>query len=359
MERRRFLELAGGLAGGALLAPGALALGPLGRSAEFSGWSWVHGNGDEPAVWRSHFARLRAAGLSGVLVSGGDTARLADAARAEGLAFHAWTWICNRSGDAWVKANHPEWFSVSRKGESSLTRPPYVPYYQWLCPSREPVREYLRGVVGDIAAIPGVDGVHLDYIRHPDVILPKALWAKYGLVQDHEMAEFDFCYCEVCRESFRKEAGTDPLRLPDPAANQAWREFRWHSVTGLVTRLAEAVRGKGKLISAAVFPTPTIARRLVRQEWDRWPLDLVFPMTYHGFYEEQIPWIEGAVREGVVAPHGRAPLYSGLYLPDIQPAQLSQAIAAARAGGAAGVSLFEMGALSDAHLAVLKGALAP
>jgi uncharacterized lipoprotein YddW (UPF0748 family) len=359
MKRRRFLELAGGLAGGALTAPRAPALGVEARSADFSGWSWVHGNSDEPAVWRNRFARLRAAGLRGVLVGGGNTVRLAEAARAEGMAFHAWTWILNRSGDAWVKANHPEWFSVSRKGESSLAKPPYVPYYQWLCPSREPVREYLRGVVGEIAAMPGVDGVHLDYIRHPDVILPRALWAKYGLVQDHEMAEFDFCYCEVCRESFRRESGTDPLRLPDPATSQAWREFRWNSVTGLVTQLSEAARGKGKLISAAVFPTPAIARRLVRQAWEQWPLDLVFPMTYHGFYEEGIPWIAGAVREGVTALGGRAPLYSGLYLPDLSAAQLTQAIAAARAGGAAGVSLFELGGLSDGHLAVLKETLAP
>ena len=357
MERRRFLELTGGFAAGALAAPRALALGGEARSGEFSGWSWVHGNGDNPGVWRDRFARLRAAGLRGVLVGGGDTIRLAEAARSEGLAFHAWTWILNRSGDGWVKANHPEWFSVSRKGESSLDKPPYVPYYQWLCPSREPVREYLRGVVGEIAAMPGVDGVHLDYIRHPDVILPKALWAKYGLVQDHEMAEFDFCYCEVCRAAFRRESGADPLQLPDPAVSQAWREFRWNSVTGVVARLARAVRERGKLISAAVFPTPSIARRLVRQAWEQWPLDLVFPMTYHGFYEEGIPWIEGAVREGVAALGGRAPLHAGLYLPDLQPEQLGEAIAAAKAGGAAGVSVFEMGGLSDGHLAVLKNAL--
>jgi uncharacterized lipoprotein YddW (UPF0748 family) len=357
MERRRFLELMGGTAAGALVAPGVLPGIARHERDTFSAWTWVHGSGSDQTGWPGRFGRLRAAGLRGVLVGGGDTGKLAQAAHAEGLLFHAWTWILNRSGDAWVKANHPEWFSVSRNGESSLSHPPYVPYYQWLCPTREPVREYLRVVVADIAAIPGVDGVHLDYIRHPDVILPRGLWAKYHLVQDHEMPEYDFCYCAVCREEFRKQSGTDPLKLRNPAANQAWREFRWNSVTGLVTQLAEAVRGRGKLISAAVFPSPTIARRLVRQAWEQWPLDLVFPMTYHRFYEEEIPWIEATVREGVAALEGRAPLHAGLYLPDLDPEQLGRAVAAARAGGAAGVSTFEAGGLTDAHLAVLSRAL--
>jgi uncharacterized lipoprotein YddW (UPF0748 family) len=357
MRRRAFLELIGGTAASATALPSVLGLRPWPAGANFTGWTWVHGDAGDLATWRGRFARLREAGLSGVLVGGGDTAQIVEAAHAEKLAFHAWTWILNRSGDAWVKANHPEWFSISRNGDSSLTKPPYVPYYQWLCPTREPVREYLRGVVSGIAELPGVDGVHLDYIRHPDVILPRGLWAKYHLVQDHELPEFDFCYCKVCRERFRKESGLDPMQLTDPPADRAWREFRWNSVTELVTQLAQAVHAKGKLISAAVFPTPTIARQLVRQAWEQWPLDLVFPMTYHGFYEEGIPWIRDAVREGKTALRGGEPLYAGLYLPDLNPADLARAVAAAREGGAAGVSLFEMNGLSEAHLTVLREAL--
>jgi uncharacterized lipoprotein YddW (UPF0748 family) len=356
MKRRTFLQLTGG---GAAVAAFPV-LGGAGRREPtgFRAWTWVHGGGEgNEADWRARFARVRAAGVTGVLVSGGDLELVSRAARAEGIEFHRWTWILNRSGDARVKEHHPEWFSVSREGKSSLTHPPYVPYYQWLCPTRPAVRDYLRGIVDELAAHPSVDGVHLDYIRHPDVILPVGLWSKYDLVQDREYPEFDFCYCEVCREAFRTQSGTDPLDLPDPAANREWREFRWASVTGVVAALSTAVRARGKPITAAVFPTPAIARKLVRQAWDLWPVDAVFPMIYHGFYQEPLEWIGRATREGMLALPATESLYSGLYLPDLTPDALGRAVRLVREAGASGVSLFEMGGLSDRHLASLKSAL--
>ncbi len=327
-------------------------------SPDFAVWTWVHGGGDVTlSEWRRRYARLRAAGFHGVVVGGGDTALHAEAAHGEGLVLHRWTWALNRSGDAAVKAAHPEWFSVSREGKSSLTDPPYVGYYQWLCPTREPVREYLAGVMAAVAAESGVDAVHLDYIRHPDVILPRDLWEKYGLVQDHEMAPFDFCYCEVCRARFERETGRDPLALADPSEDLRWRRFRIDMVTETVQHITRAVHQVGKAISAAVFPTPGIARRLVRQGWDRWPVDAVFPMLYHSFYREPLEWIGQGVAEGVAALPRSTPLFAGLYLPSLAPDQLATAIGEARSAGAAGVSLFEMGGLSDDHLRAVRTAL--
>ncbi len=130
-------------------------------------------------------------------------------------------------------------------------------------------------------------------------------------------------------------------------------------MTGAVRELAQAVQDHGKPISAAVFPTPTIARRLVRQAWDEWPLDRFFPMLYQGFYLEDIPWIGDGVRESVAAlgARGGRPLYAGLYLPSLDPAGLAEAVVEARTAGAAGVSLFEMDGLSDEHLAAWQAAL--
>lgn len=356
MRRREFLDALGKAALGLSALPAVNLVG-CGERAWPRNWTWVHGDRErEPHEWRRRFARLRGAGIEGVLVGGGDTEPLSRAARAEGLAFHRWTWVLNRSGDAWVKQHHPEWFTVSRNGESSLDHPPYVPYYQWLCPTRAPVRDYLRSVVDEVARDPAVDGVHLDYIRHADVILPVGLWSKYGLVQDREYPEFDFCYCDACRAAFREQTGTDPLDLPDPTQDVAWREFRWDSVTGLVRELAEAVRARDKLVTAAVFPTPTVARTLVRQAWDEWPLDAVFPMLYHGFYREDLAWLGASTREGVAALNRGTPLYAGLYLPDLSPEELGRAVRIVRAAGAAGVSLFEMEGISDEHLAQLEAA---
>jgi len=341
----------------------ALRHGPTagGRAARVDAWTWVGGGGDRDAdEWRRSFARVRGAGISGVLVGGGDTTVLGDAAHAEGLAFHRWTWMCNRNGDARVQAEHPEWFAVSREGKSSLTHPPYVGYYKWVCPTRPAVRAYLRDLVDRTAADPRVDGVHLDYIRYPDVILPRGLWGKYGLVQDRELPQFDFCYCDVCRETFRAQSGVDPLDLPDPPSNEAWRRFRWDSVTALVKECREAVHARGKAITAAVFPTPRLARRLVRQAWDEWHLDAVFPMLYSAFYLEDLPWIGTSVTEGLkalTAAGGGTSLRAGLYLPSLDPNSLIEAVEIARNAGARGVSLFDMGALDDVHLAAVQEAL--
>ena len=359
MKRREVLKTLGGV--GAGLGLGILPLSSSGcrpsSQGRFHLWTWAHGGVDRAAVeWRKRFARLRAAGFRAVLVSGGDASMLSAAARGEGLEFHRWTWTLNRNGDAWARENHPEWFTVSRNGDSCLDVPPYVDYYRWMCPTRRPVRDYLVEVYRRIASDESLDGVHLDYVRHCNVILPRGLWEKYDLVQDRELPQFDFCYCEVCRETFAAETGADPLDLPDPTADEAWREFRWRGVTELVGELCGVVRAAGKPISAAVFPTPSIARRLVRQAWDLWPLDAVFPMLYNGFYNEDLDWIGASVAEGVSAIPTHRRLHAGLYLPDLTPAELGRAVRIARDAGAAGASLFEMDGLTDAHLAALPPA---
>jgi uncharacterized lipoprotein YddW (UPF0748 family) len=280
---------------------------------------------------------------------------LSEAAHAEGLSFHRWFWTLNRSGDVWAQRNHPEWFTLNRKLERSLEYPPYVGYYKWVCASRAPVRAYLRRLVDALAADPRVDGVHLDYVRHSDVILPRGLWEKYGLVQDRELPEFDYCYCEVCREQFAALDGRDPLEIPDPPSDEAWRRFRWDTVTRAVDVLAGAAHRRAKPITAAVFPTPAIARRLVRQAWDEWPVDAVFPMLYHDFYLEDVGWIGDGVREGVAALSGsRRGLNAGLYLPAFEsPAELAGAVELARSAGASGVSFFEMEGLDADRLAAV------
>jgi uncharacterized lipoprotein YddW (UPF0748 family) len=355
VRRRTFLHLLGAGAASPALAH---HLSASGRRDDFRAWTWVHGNNtDDATTWHGRFARFRAGGITGVLVGGGNTAMIAAAAHAEGLTFHAWTWALNRSGDSWVKVNHPEWFDVSRNGDSSLTKPPYVGYYQWLCPSRPEVRDYLCTIVKEVAQMPGVDAVHLDYIRHPDVILPRGLWSRYNLVQDHEMPEYDFCYCAVCREEFKRESGYDPLSVIDPSTDVKWREFRWNSIIELVTQLSQTVRAHNCQISAAVFPTPTLARMQVRQAWEKWPLDAVFPMTYHKFHNRDIPWIGTAAREGIGAIPATEPLYAGLYLPDLDPNALVMAVNVVRDAGAAGISMFDSGQLTDAHLAALRGVI--
>lgn len=303
-------------------------------------WIWT-GGGDKlkPDEQKRRFEEFRQAGIHAVLFSDYNAEVLARAKEA-GLETHAWMWTLCR-GEKTLLANHPDWYDVSRLGDSAGKKPPYVDYYHFLCPSHEEVRDYVAKVVSDLGDTPNLDGIHLDYIRYPDVILPVALWKKYNLVQNEEMPRFDFCYCKVCRKAFKKQTGEDPLKMPDPSSNAAWRQYRYDSVTNLVNRLAEVAHGKRKQITAAVFPTPTLAKKMVRQDWVKWNLDAVLPMVYHSFYNEKTEWIERAVKEGTTALPANRPLYAGLYLPDLKDeADFDTAVRCAMAGGAKGVSLF-------------------
>ena len=359
MNRRKFLFSIGAgaaVAGHGLAAAGAAPEVRRQRRATLKNWAWMRGGVKSMDGWRPRLAGMRAAGIDAILVGGNaDFYREAiPVARSEGLELHAWVMTMMRGEN--VKA-HPDWYAVSRKGVSTAEKPPYVDYYRFMCPVRDEVRQYLAGYVREIAQIDGLASVHLDYIRYPDVILPVALWPKYKLVQDKEYPEFDFCYCRVCRDRFRLKSGVDPMELPDPPGHGAWLQFRYDSITEIVGLLTGEVHARGKQVTAAVFPTPAIARALVRQDWARWKVDAVLPMVYHSFYKEDVAWIERATREGEEALHGRMPLYTGLYVPELTPPDLGRAMDRALAGGAQGISLFQGDTMTPEHWKEFSAAL--
>ena len=125
----------------------------------------------------------------------------------------------------------------------------------------------------------------------------------------------------------------------------------------VVAQLTAVAAKYNKSITAAVFPTPDIAHRNVKQDWVNWQVSGVCPMIYHGFYKENVAWIGDAVAEGVKALNGKFPLYAGLYLSDFKnDAEIQQGIVNALHNGAAGVSFF--GTVTDGVLLALKNAVA-
>jgi len=272
-------------------------------------------------------------------------------AKKQGMQAHRWLWALNCT-DRDFMAKNQGLFSISRSGKSCATNPPYVDYYRWMCPSKLEVSNYIVKQAKNLAALDFVDGVHLDYIRYPDVILPVDLWKKYGITQHQEHDDYDFCYCDDCRNKFRELTGRS-INADHPDQDLSWRAFRYDRVTEIVNRVKGEISATGKPLSAAVFPTPEIAKRIVRQDWLAWDLDFVCPMIYQSFYQEKVGWVGTATKEGTTALAGRKPLYAGLYLPAFESGhEIKQGIDLALANGAAGVSIF--GDVDEHLLALIK-----
>lgn len=356
MNKRTFLKQMALGASAAIVAPNLLTSCAGQSTEDFKLWMWVGNGADKTrADWEKQFSRLQSLGFHGVLAGGGiETLKTTvPLAKSMGLEIHSWQWVMNRPGNEEAQA-HPEWYAVSREGNSSLDVNPYVGYYQWLCPSKPEVQDWIVKGMVDIAKVEGLNGVQLDYVRYCDVILPKGLWAKYDLVQDHEMPQFDFCYCDTCRGKFKASSGYDPLDLKDPSQDEKWRQFRYDSITYLVNRIAKEVHALDKQLSASVFATPTRARKLVRQAWDEWDLDFVFPMIYYQFYEEPIEFVGTGTKEGLDALNGSKPLYTAQYLHDKTPEDVRKMIELVKDAGAQGIAFYDYGLLDEEKAEVLK-----
>ena len=343
-----------------------------GKESKIPCYAWLGGPGKATdAELKVQFADLMEKGIDGLMYSAGRDPevyrRVGKIAKEVGLEFHAWIPTLTQNYNPDMK---PEWYAINGIGESAYDKPAYADHYHFVCPNREEVIKYLEDLYGKIAEIPEVDGIHLDFIRFPDVILAKGLWKKYNLVMDREFPQFDYCYCDKCKNDFLINTGIDLNDVKDPSQVEKWKQFRYDLITDLVNRLADVVHSKGKVINAAVFPGPnSIAKKIVRQEWDKWKIDAFYPMNYNDFYLEGTKWIGDVCREGVTSLNNSKPLYSGLFIcpdpakkasePDpenhgLSPDELEAAIRESLENGAAGICLFTPGRMTAEDWVIFK-----
>lgn len=325
----------------------------------FKYWTWI--TADEKrsdSSYVAEFLNYKNHGIDAVLINTHTDPqileRLTPLAKAQGLEVHAWIMAMNRPGDS-VALQHPEWYAVSRDGNSCFNKRPYVEYYQWLCPTRKPAREHVLNLVEQLAKVEGIETVHLDYIRYSDIFLPVGLLPKYDLTQDSELPEFDFCYCDVCVEEFEKIHHKNPRNFTNPAIDMEWKQFRLNKIKAVVEDAYDIVHKHGKKLSAAVFPYPEMADHMVRQRWDKWNIDMVLPMIYHNFYNEEIDWIGYATKQGVADLKGKpTELHTGIFVPPMSAQEIEQAIKLAKENGANGISFFDGSALTQQQLSAIK-----
>jgi uncharacterized lipoprotein YddW (UPF0748 family) len=228
-----------------------------------------------------------------------DTFRLLlEAAHGQGLRIHGWVNVLSLSTRREARVIEELGRSailVDRQGRSVLDYPdldvpaPDRRYYRmgtrgvYLDPGDLEVREYLVTLFRDLVTrYPTLDGLHLDYIRHPGV-LPFVPGSRFGV-------GLDFGYGEQSRARYRAETGNpDPIEGVPPGTVRGandWDDWRRNQVTELVEEISVATRQArpGIVLSAAVIPYVDRAYLTLAQDWRGWlesgAIDLAMPMTY-------------------------------------------------------------------------------
>lgn len=208
----------------------------------------------------------------------------------------------------------------------------------YLDPATPGVIEYLEKTVDDlVAAAPGLDGLHLDFIRHP-LSLP--------IVPGSRFDGLDFGYGEPSIARFEAEAG-QPMRR-----GQSWDDFRRARVHEVVRRLGARVPERWER-SAAVLPWTVRAYLSAMQDWQRWiedgSLDFAVAMLYTRD-DRLLRYTGQSLVRGVAGPQTWLGLGTWLYVRD--PAGAKRQLQLARAPEPVGLAYFSYDALAGAPQAL-------
>ncbi len=253
--------------------------------------------------------------------------------------------------DPWAAPDlraHPEWDVVGANGKGTLTgeagtATQWGTFLHWDLGHPE-VQERLLGMVSEaLDRYPTAEGVHLDYIRGPDL---------------------GGCFSEACLARFQAATGMVlPGNLPDAASRatyiQAYHQdahvaWRADEITALVRRIRELVQSRrpGMTLAADVFPHADWAYRGVFQDWQRWATEGLVDQIYPMFYgEARAIWdvsdyvrdtIARLDRRAAAAGQRRAAMVVGLstaWYEPLTPDEAMDLATRALASGADGIAL--------------------
>jgi uncharacterized lipoprotein YddW (UPF0748 family) len=253
----------------------------------------VRGRGD---AWYRSSLEPRALQLEARPPEFDPLAHLLARARARGLQVHAWVNVHLVSSAELLPTDprhmvhaRPDWLALPRAlAGSAGALDPHDPRYLaalvgwtrananivegiYSSPANPEVARHVRAVVAELVARYALDGVHLDYVRHPS----PAFDHSRGAVE-----AFRRWLVEVEAVSEARLATLSPPRSSSPGAltalpdafPAAWDRFRRAALTDLVRDLRHTLElaDPRLLLSAAVFPDLRTARDARYQPWDAW-----------------------------------------------------------------------------------------
>ncbi len=322
------------------------------------GRSWFDSSIADATPYREVYGRTGVDPLALLLARAGEA----------GIRVHAWVnalSLSTRRDAALLDRLGPEAVQVDRLGRSVLEYPDLeIPTPErrwlrmgtrqvWLDPAAPSVAATLAAIVEELfRRYPALAGLHLDYIRYPDV-LPFTPGARFGV-------GLDFGYGDGARERFQRDTGRRaPFRDSLSNANR-WDDWRRERVTEVVRRLGDAARAAQPDVerSAAVWAYADRAYLSLFQDWRGWleadQLDFAVPMAYT--LDDRLLHYLGHELTGGVGGD-RVWLGLGSWLFAATPERAREQLAMARSLEPAGVSLFSYDALREAP--ALREALVP
>ena len=260
------------------------------------------------------------------------------ACRKYGVKCHVWK-VC------WNMGSHTSQAFANRMAATNRVQVGFAGAVKgrWLCPSNPDNQQLEIDAMCELAR-KGVDGIHFDYVRYPDV---------------------NHCFCAGCRTRFEAFADVSLTNWPaqvraDAGLKLKWAAFRASNVTKVVQAVAERVRAEspGVQISAAVYQNPSTVADTIGQDWPRWCqegwLDFVCPMDYETSPAMFKSWVR--VQKEVV---GKAKLYPGIGLSKWQndgrdAVRLAKQIQAVRDLGLGGFTVFNFDRRAEEALPLLR-----
>jgi uncharacterized lipoprotein YddW (UPF0748 family) len=278
---------------------------------------------------------------------------------------HAWVNVLsvatNRDAQI-VKQVGPDAVLIDRWGRSILDYPKFdIPepdrrYYRmgtpaiFLDPAIPGVAEYLAATFAELVdRYPELDGLHLDYIRHPGV-LPFAPGSRFGV-------GLDFGYAERSRSRFQTETNLEAPFGDNLKNANRWDEWRREKVTELVRAVriaAQAARSKVAdprelVLSAAVGAYAERMYLAEGQDWRRWLeedlIEFAIPMAYT-LDDRMFRYMAEGFASG---PHAdRIWVGQGTWLFANRPAGALDQLRVAQAAGTRGEVLFSYDSIADA-----------
>ena len=265
------------------------------------------------------------------------------ACRKYGIKMHVWK-VCWKMG----RSVSPEFVQAAKEaGRVQRARDGSFDDL-WNCPSDPHNQQLEIDAMTELALEKKVDGIHFDYIRYPGS---------------------SCCFCDGCRTRFEARLGRPVANWPKDVVGgplaEEWAAFRRDNITHVVRTVHARVRAaKSKVeISAAVFRDPLRDPYVVGQDWVRWCgegwLDFVCPMDYMTSpkrYAARIAMQNAALKKA----GSKAKLYPGMaimcshFKQPLTPLVIAQEVAAVRAEGLEGFTLFSLSRNAEKVLPVLR-----